>query len=138
MRSIDRIVIHCTATPNGRMTTVADVDLWHKQRGWTGIGYHYLITLDGVAHKGRDERDIGAHVAGHNAHSIGIALVGTDKFTAAQWVALALLLREIETRYPKSAVVGHGDLIGGKKLCPGFSVPEWVACDYAALVDHLL
>ena len=76
MRKIDKIIIHCTATPEGRVATVADVTEWHKQRGFNTIGYHYLIGLNGEVWKGRDESVVGAHCEGQNAYSIGICYVG--------------------------------------------------------------
>ena len=76
MRTVDKIIIHCTATPEGRPVTIADVDKWHKERGFVGIGYHYLIGLNGEIWKGRDEWKIGAHTLGENQRSIGIAYVG--------------------------------------------------------------
>ena len=72
MRHINEIIIHCSATPEGRDYTVADIDRWHKARGWRGIGYHYVIYRDGSVHAGRPVEQIGAHCTGHNANSIGI------------------------------------------------------------------
>lgn len=74
MRQINEIIIHCAATPEGRNFTVADIDKWHKQQGWRGIGYHFVIYIDGSVHKGRPVEDVGAHCLNHNAHSIGCVL----------------------------------------------------------------
>ena len=76
MRTITRLIIHCTATPRGRHVTVADIDRWHRQRGFDGIGYHYIIYLDGSIHPGRSLERAGAHCRGYNSTSIGIAYVG--------------------------------------------------------------
>jgi len=76
MRDIDKIIVHCTATPEGRHTTVEDVRRWHLDRGWSDIGYHFLIYLDGSLHEGRPIEKTGAHCKGHNKGSIGIAYVG--------------------------------------------------------------
>jgi SAM-dependent methyltransferase len=76
MRKIDRIIIHCTATPQGREVTVGEVDRWHRARGFSGIGYHYLIGLDGNMRTGRSVKQAGAHCEGQNAHSIGVCYVG--------------------------------------------------------------
>lgn len=76
MRRIERIIVHCTATESQREVSVAEIDRWHKGRGWRGIGYHYVVGLDGRIWKGRDEETIGAHCAGHNATSIGVCYVG--------------------------------------------------------------
>ena len=50
MRKIDEIIIHCAATPEGKHFTVADIDAWHKKRGFKCIGYHFVIYLDGSVH----------------------------------------------------------------------------------------
>ena len=70
MRKIRKIIVHCTATPAGRSVTVAEIDRWHRQRGFNGIGYHYVVGLDGSVSKGRDEALVGAHCKGHNSDSI--------------------------------------------------------------------
>ena len=102
MRSIDLVVIHCAATPNGRAFTTADIDAWHHERGFrrtlafrqrqemnlAAIGYHYVIYTNGAVANGRHLDEVGAHVAGWNERSIGICLVGTDQFAPAQWASL--------------------------------------------------
>jgi len=140
MREFDMVVIHCSATPNGRRNTLEDLDKWHRAKGWqrksaamrafnprlTSIGYHYVIQVDGTIRTGRSENEIGAHAAGYNTRSIGVCLIGTDKFTAAQWESLADLIRRIKEGR-KVLVLGHRDLKGVKKSCPGFDVSEWLA-----------
>ena len=76
MRKIDKIIIHCSATPEGRVVTVTEIDKWHREKGYNGIGYHYVIGLNGEVWKGRDINLIGAHTQGQNANSIGICYVG--------------------------------------------------------------
>ncbi|MBP5691206.1 MAG: N-acetylmuramoyl-L-alanine amidase, partial [Bacteroidaceae bacterium] len=76
MRKITEIIIHCSATPQGVDYTVADIDRWHRQRGFNKIGYHYVIYRDGSIHQGRPVEEIGAHCIGHNAHSIGVCYIG--------------------------------------------------------------
>ena len=76
MRKIDEIIIHCSATPEGRDHSVADVTAWHRARGFRTIGYHYLVHIDGRVERGRPESEIGAHCLGHNARSIGVCYVG--------------------------------------------------------------
>ena len=75
-RKIKEIIIHCTATKEGRNYSVEDVDLWHRERGFDCIGYHYLVDLNGLILTGRDIGRVGAHCKGHNANSIGICYVG--------------------------------------------------------------
>lgn len=102
MRSLDLIVIHCAASPNGEWRTIADIDAMHAARGfrrdpkligynapdYPHVGYHYVIYTSGGAVSGRGIEEIGAHVKGHNANSIGVYMVGTDRFTAEQWTTL--------------------------------------------------
>ena len=76
MRSITEIIIHCSATAEGRDFGVADIRRWHKAQGWTDVGYHYVVRLDGTVQEGRALSEPGAHCKGHNAHSIGICYVG--------------------------------------------------------------
>jgi Negative regulator of beta-lactamase expression len=117
MRNIKHLVVHCTATKAGQKVTVEDVDKWHKARGWRKIGYHYLIYLDGTIKAGRDENEVGAHVAGNNSTSIGICYVGgldatgkpTDTRTENQKAALFYLMQRLKTKYPTARIVGHRD-----------------------------
>lgn len=129
MRKITKIIVHCSATPEGRDYTVADIDRWHKQRGWKGIGYHYVIYRDGSVHAGRDVEQIGAHCTGQNANSIGICYIGgmtadnkkpKDTRTPAQKVALRDLVERLRTKYPVATVHGHREF--ANKACPSFDV----------------
>lgn len=129
MRHINEIIIHCSATPEGRDYTVADIDRWHKARGWRGIGYHYVIYRDGSVHAGRPVEQIGAHCTGHNANSIGICYIGgvaadgktpKDTRTPAQRIALRELVEELRAKYPGATVHGHREF--ASKACPSFDV----------------
>jgi len=130
MRRIDKIILHCSATPEGKHFTVADIDRWHRERGWKGIGYHYVIYLDGSIHKGRPEEIIGAHCSGQNAYSIGICYIGgldafgkaKDTRTPAQRKALCELVSDLKMRYPAATVHGHNEF--AKKYCPCFNVQD--------------
>jgi len=133
MRRIDRIIVHCTATPEGRHVTVKDVDSWHRAKKWLCIGYHYLIYLDGFIHTGRPESMVGAHCVGYNKHSIGVCYVGgternnvkvpKDTRTPEQKEALAKLLAELHQRYPHATLHGHCEF--ANKSCPSFDVSEY-------------
>lgn len=129
MRTIDTIIIHCTATPAGRNVTVADVTEWHRRRGFATIGYHYLIGLDGTIYPGRPIHQTGAHCRGHNARSIGIAYVGgtladcrtpADTRTPQQRESLRKLVADLRKRFPGAKLCGHRDL--APTGCPGFDV----------------
>lgn len=162
MRTIRRIIIHCTATPEGRPHSVAEIRRWHtnpkenadgsftyqgkkyarledlpvavrrvRGNGWSDIGYHYLILLDGTLEVGRPVEKVGAHVAGHNADSIGVCYVGgtekdnvrkaKDTRTPEQDQTLHALISQLRHRYPMARVLGHRDLDRGK-ACPSFDV----------------
>ena len=131
MRKIDKVIVHCTATPEGRHTTVEDVRRWHKERGWSDIGYHYLIYLDGTVHEGRPVERSGAHCKGHNKTSIGIAYVGgidkkslkpKDTRTDEQKEALCDMLEYFKTTYSKVSIYGHCDF--SEKACPSFDAKK--------------
>lgn len=142
-RPIDLIVIHCAATPNGRPHTAADIRKWHtdpepKGRGWSDIGYHHVLRIDGGLDLGRPLRRSGAHAAGHNSNSIGICLVGTDRFSPRQWEMLRHLLEDIELDYPAARIVGHRDLPNVHKSCPGFDVAGWLKRGKIPLEENIL
>ena len=130
MRRIDEIIIHCTATQEGKNFKAKDIDKWHKQKGWKGIGYHYVIDLDGTIEKGRDESEAGAHTVGHNAHSIGIVYVGgidknlksKDTRTEQQKKAMWELLIKLLVKYPNAKIHGHNEF--ANKDCPCFNVQK--------------
>jgi N-acetyl-anhydromuramyl-L-alanine amidase AmpD len=134
---VTEIILHCADTrPEwmaGRPTTekVAEIRRWHvQQRGWRDIGYHWVIDRDGAISPGRVETEIGAHVEGHNAGTIGICLLGgygaraddpfEKNFTAAQKAAVLKLIAQIKGRTSISKVSGHNDY--ATKACPGFKV----------------
>lgn len=132
MRKINYIVVHCTATKEGQDFKAKDIDRWHKERGWSKIGYHYVIDLDGTIEKGRKEEEIGSHVAGHNKDSIGIVYVGgldskgnpKDTRTEAQKEALWKILTELLCKYPTANILGHRDFKGVSKACPCFDAKK--------------
>lgn len=126
--TMKNITIHCTFTPEGRHITVEQIDRWHKKRGWSGIGYHWAIYLDGSVHQGRPENKIGAHVKGFNIDNLGIVYVGgcdinmnpKDTRTPEQKLALIKLLKEKRLEYPFAKIKGHRDFPNVKKVCPCF------------------
>ena len=126
MRYIDKIIVHCSATPEGRDVSAATIDDWHKQRGWSGIGYHYVVSLDGTIEYGRDINKTGAHVKGQNKGSIGLCYVGgvdsymnpKDTRTDQQKESLLLLIKTLKKMHPGAEVYGHRDF--STKACPSF------------------
>lgn len=135
MRKINEIIVHCTATKEGKDYTVADIDRWHRQRGFKSIGYHWVVYRDGSVFPGRAENIVGAHCKGHNAHSIGVVYIGgldaegepKDTRTAAQKQALKRLLIGLRKKYPDAAIYGHRDFAA--KACPCFDATK----EYAGL-----
>lgn len=131
-RSIFKIILHCTATPEGRKTSVEEIVKWHKARGFRTIGYHYVIHLDGTISQGREENEIGAHCKGENSYSIGISYVGgvdkkgkpKDTRTPEQMHAMRILVDQMRGKYPKATVHGHNEF--ANKACPCFDVAEWI------------
>ncbi len=126
MRTINSIIIHCTATKPLAHINVNDVRRWHQERGFSDIGYHYLILVDGTIETGRPLSAIGAHCKGQNAHSIGICYVGglsdkgkpADTRTPAQREAMRTLLVSLKHRFSDATIHGHRDF--AVKACPCF------------------
>ena len=130
MRTITLIVIHCSAVRPGQQSSAKKINDWHHDRGFqNGIGYHFVVRRDGSIELGRPLEMIGAHVVGHNRHSIGICYEGglnsfgedADTRTPEQKVTLRKLLEELHQMFPKALIVGHRDLNPGKK-CPCYDV----------------
>jgi N-acetylmuramoyl-L-alanine amidase len=128
------LVIHSSATPAKMDVDIKDITEWHVARGFTTVGYHFVIKRDGTRQTGRPVNDVGAHVVGHNHHSVGICMVGgvaddtktpANNFTKAQWTTLYLTLVELHIIYPTAVIVGHKDLALNTE-CPSFSVSEYV------------
>ena len=132
MRQINYIIIHCSATKAGQDFRAKDIDIWHRERGWDGIGYHKVIDLDGTIEPGRSEAKPGAHCKGHNSDSIGICYIGgldkngkpADTRTELQKAALAGLVADYKRRFPNAKVVGHRDMPNVHKACPCFNAKE--------------
>ncbi len=131
MRKIEKIIIHCAATPEGRDVKTETIKSWHvKGRGWSDIGYHYVIELDGAVKNGRPLHRSGAHTKGHNATSIGICYVGgidkdkkpKDTRTEAQRKAMDQLVDDLKMEHPTATIHGHNEFAA--KACPSFDVSK--------------
>ena len=132
-RAITMLIVHCSAVRPGQRSSAEDIDQWHKDRGWKGIGYHFVVRRDGTIEKGRPVEEVGAHCYPHNRHSIGICYEGgldeqgvaDDTRTPEQKRVLRELLEELHQRYPEAVIVGHRDLTHDRD-CPCFdAIPEY-------------
>lgn len=141
MRPITEIIIHCSATRQGVDWRAADIDRWHKERGWKSIGYHFVVDLDGHIEDGRPIAQVGAHCLGHNKSSIGICYIGgidhrghpADTRTTAQRVALESLVRSLTDKY-HCPTYGHRDF--ANKSCPCFDARAEYQYYYDAFLDR--
>lgn len=118
------IVVHCSDSPQGRGDGAEAIHRWHLEKGWSGIGYHYVINENGGIEHGRPTYWEGAHAYGYNSQSIGICLIGRGEYTEEQYNTLAGLLKRELRQFTNAVVVGHKDLNKGKE-CPMFDVIEW-------------
>ena len=138
MRAINEIIVHCTATPEGRPVTVKQIDTWHRARGWSGIGYHRVVHLEGLVEDGRPIDKIGAHVAGHNTGTVGLVYVGgvakdgktaKDTRTPAQKKSLIAEIIDLRDRFGIRKISGHNEYAA--KACPSFDAFR----EYDSLVE---
>lgn len=143
--NVTRIFVHCTATREGQNVDAATIREWHKGQGWSDIGYHFVIRLDGTIERGRPEHIPGSHARGFNRGSVALVYVGgldrqgapKDTRTEAQKAAMAKLVAELVATYPGADVLGHRDISPDKdgdgviephewlKACPCFDVRSW-------------
>lgn len=132
MRTIKRVIVHCSDTPPTLDIGAKDIRRWHTAKpplgnGWSDIGYHYVIRRGGIMEPGRPIARKGAHVSGHNDDSVGVCLVGgkwSADFDEDQYASLERLIRALVRRYGPLVVLGHRDLQAGRR-CPQFDVAAW-------------
>ena len=136
MREITKVIVHCAATPEGRDVKTEEIKRWHtEERGWSDIGYHWVVELDGSINEGRSEDINGAHCRGHNSDSVGICYVGgsdsegnpKDTRTEEQKDSLVTLIKDILDRHSEAEVYGHRDF--SEKACPSYDAKT----EYAGL-----
>jgi N-acetyl-anhydromuramyl-L-alanine amidase AmpD len=117
-------VVHCSDSEDSLDFGVHDIRKWHLERGFSDIGYHYVIRRNGKVETGREESQVGAHVQGHNSHSIGICWVGRSRISQEQLDSLYAILRGLCHKYnldPTEDVLGHCEL-DNKKTCPNLNM----------------
>ena len=123
-RPIELIILHHSATPPSMDIGADEIDGWHRERGFSKIGYHEVIRKSGAIEAGRDRSEEGAHCMGHNKHSIGICLIGDGRvgFTREQYLALGQLLGHYKMIVPHAKVIAHREI--APTLCPGMTSKE--------------
>tara|TARA_B100000424_G_scaffold266969_1_gene258954 strand:+ start:1334 stop:1747 length:414 start_codon:yes stop_codon:yes gene_type:complete len=132
MRNINKIIVHCSATREGQDIPVETIKDWHVNgRGWSDIGYHFYIDINGDIQKGRDISKIGAHCRGNNRNSIGVCYCGgvesdgrtpKDTRNEKQKEALLCVLRTLKAMYPEAVIHSHKDF--ANKACPSFDATK--------------
>lgn len=131
-RKIDKMIVHCSATPPDMDIGAEDIRVWHMDRGWSDIGYHLVVRRYGTLELGRDFELIGAHTKGYNTGSIGVCLVGglnennkpENNFTDEQFKTLSNTIRIFRADYKNMTIHGHNEF--SNKACPSFDVQEWL------------
>ena len=131
-RRIDEIVLHCSATREGQDISVETIRSWHVDgNGWSDIGYHAVIMLDGTVELGRPLRRSGAHVKGRNSTTIGVCYIGgveadgktaKDTMTPAQEQAFRNYVTTMRSVLGPLTISGHNQY--SSKACPSFDVRE--------------
>lgn len=144
MRNLNMVVVHCSATKEGKDYSVDTIRGWHKARGFRDIGYHIVVGLDGEVRKGRPIEQSGAHAKGYNSYSVGVCYIGgldsngkpNDTRTVAQIHSLKAVIGTLKALYGNLDVKGHRDLsvdMNGDgvitpnewmKSCPCFNITE--------------
>ena len=134
-RAVNRVFIHCSAASRKNINA-REIDSWHKQRGWSGIGYHFFIKTDGTLEVGRDLESTPAAQAGHNTGTIAICLNGlkSSDFTQEQVETLKDLCKTIDDQYKgmfKRGVTFHGHReVNAGKTCPVFNYKDVLHLDF--------
>ena len=127
MRIITLIIIHGSAVCPDQVSGFREIDRWHRQQGWNGCGYHYVVRRDGTIETGRPLEMVGAHCVHHNQHSRGVCYEGgldadgltADTRTKIQKVAMRQLLEKLHEQFPKAIIAGH-NVFDPTKDCPCF------------------
>lgn len=143
------IVVHCAATGPHQDVGVTEIRQWHLARGFSDIGYHYVIRRNGVRELGRPTWAVGAQVEGYNYESVGVCLVGgvdehgqpANNFTPEQMTTLEATIRGLLVEYPGCVIMGHHDMPAApdatvtqildhhlhcvEKACPSFDAISW-------------
>lgn len=118
------IVLHNTGAAK---SSAEGIHAYHKSIGWAGIGYNFLVMIDGTIHEGRGEHLAGAHAMGVNSRTFGVAAEGNydreKTMPQAQFDAIVSLCRWLDRRHPGMYLVGHRQVPGNSTSCPGRYYP---------------
>ena len=129
MRRLNKIILHCSDSDNYRHDNIAEIDRWHRERGWRKIGYHFFIDKQGELFEGRPIHEKGAHCYGQNRNSIGICLSGRHDFQDIQLTTLQELILRLWHDYGRLSIHGHCEF-NSNKSCPNF--------DYIPFVNEIM
>lgn len=119
------LIVHCSDTNSRSVTNASHIHEMHISFGWDGIGYHKIIGRTGLIENGRPEYWVGAHAYEFNKKSLGVCLIGKDKFTKIQFMSLYKVLKKWKLQYPNAKIIGHKDTNNTTKTCPNFDVNLW-------------
>ena len=142
-KDVKKLIIHCSASQDSLDIGAREIKILHmldkkqsvewngqqvKGKGWTDIGYHYVIRKSGMVDKGRPLDKQGAHVRGHNGDSIGICWVGLDDLNAKQLRSLKAIVKTLMIRYKLDIddVFGHYEF-DSNKTCPNLDMNKFRA-----------
>lgn len=125
MRKIEQVIVHVTDSPDTMDIGAAEIDQWHRQRGFKCIGYHYVVRRSGTVETGRPEEMVGAHCEGENYNSLGVVWVGKTTPAPVQYAALAKLLARILSEHALTLenVHPHSQYSKIGKTCPNLTMP---------------
>lgn len=123
-RETRALIVHHSATP--QTVTMEDIRVWHRARGWSDIGYHYVIEGNGALRVGRSFWAMGAHAGGFNRETLGLCIVGDNTNAARRWIGTQLetareVVKALEMLFPAIHVYGHNEVGTTKTACPGMS-----------------
>ena len=130
-RPIERVFIHCSASDHPDHDSVKVIDEWHRERGWNGVGYHYVIVKSGDIEVGRPLEVTPAAQRGNNSGTIAICVTGLHHFSAQQAHSLLELCMDIDDAYKEiiAPVTFHGHCEVANKLCPVFDYKQVLRLD---------
>jgi N-acetylmuramoyl-L-alanine amidase len=124
-QDIKFLIIHCSDTPDTENIGAVEIHKMHLGFGWDGIGYHKIIRRDGQIESGRPDFWVGAHTYGKNTQSLGVCLIGRNKFTKKQFLSLKTTIKKWRKTFPDTIIKGHYEAIKTEKTCPNFDVNDW-------------